>query len=183
MVAAAAEEDQTFAEAAIDYSTCTLNGSDGSVDLMAETGMQMGFTLAPAAFHDAYNPKVARWFNDLRESDITYKLLDTWLQTNATYPELPLQLAGSTCMDDVTQVHVWPSCPGAPEAMERLSAATALLELRLAEGNWTLNASKTGHLNSMMGTDSMRTTKQLLKESGQGLNGLALREMRVLGPY
>ena len=57
----AKEKDKMCAADSLQHGSMTLDARDGPVTLMASSGAQMGFTLAPRDFNDCYNPKVDQW--------------------------------------------------------------------------------------------------------------------------
>ncbi|CAK0891548.1 unnamed protein product [Prorocentrum cordatum] len=93
------EHDQRFAMAAIDHSTLTLEAADGTVEAESTTGAQMGFTLCPRQFNDAYNLYVTKWWEQGR-ADPDQIIHDTTNPVAGNTHDLAL----NTFMDDITYV-------------------------------------------------------------------------------
>ena len=97
---AAVENDRMLAADTLQHGSMTLQARDVPVTLMASSGAQMGFTLAPRDFTDCYNPKVHQ-----RTVDCT----NSWL--NAINPCAPsrrrVDMSCAPFMDDISRIQIF----------------------------------------------------------------------------
>ena len=129
----------------------TLQARDGPVTLMASSGTQMGFTLAPRDFNDCYNPKVDQRRQHLRTVDCTFAWLDAVNPCGTSRRVVDLSCA--TFMDDISRIQFFAAPTSIADVVFKMNRAHSLLEESLGKGDWTLNASKTANAISMQGAD------------------------------
>ena len=155
----AKENDRLFAADTLQHGSMTLQARDGPVTLVP-SGAQMGFTLAPRGFNDCCKPKVDQWGQNLRTVDCT----DAWL--DAVNPcdssRRVVDLSSATFMDGISRIQIFAAPPSVAEVVFKVNRAHSLLEGSPAEGDWTLNASKTANVIMMRVEGANATTRGLI---------------------